>query len=403
MRVIGINISHDTSIAEVENGEVKYCHDEARFRRHKFWDPDKLDGVYDKGLQSIEANNIQVPDHLIFATFDRRNLDWSIKASLIEDRLLAEKFAHDCRSQPLSMERIGDLMKEYGQHIDLDNQDDGEADHYFAQMISEYHWNMSGYHLEPEHHFYHAECGYHLSPYNKTNEDAIAIVWDGGGAMRYHDKYPAYQEIESIYRCSSNDVEPLLQYQVLSNHRMVSDIGWQFPNMGYDAFHCLEPVTEMIDGAECVFTSKPSSGMNFSQMSVALGADEIGTGAGKVMGMASYSHPVMQTGIFSNFSVAQQLEEESLRDSIATIQKAIDLNPDVKNIVLSGGYSLNCTNNYKYLDAFPDHQFFVDPIPHDGGTGVGAALWFERSILKGEVVANENEPSEETQEENTND
>ena len=39
MRVIGINISHDTSIAEVENGEVKYCHDEARFRRHKFWDP----------------------------------------------------------------------------------------------------------------------------------------------------------------------------------------------------------------------------------------------------------------------------------------------------------------------------------------------------------------------------
>jgi len=105
--------------------------------------------------------------------------------------------------------------------------------------------------------------------------------------------------------------------------------------------------------------------------------------------------------MFNNFSVAQQLEEESLIDSLATIQKAIDMNPDVKNIVLSGGYSLNCTNNYKYLDAFPDHQFFVDPIPHDGGTGVGAALWFERSILKGEVVANET--SEETQEENTND
>ena len=113
-----------------------------------FGTPDKLDEVHDKGLQSIEQNNIQEPDHLIFATFDRRNLDWSIKASLIEDRLLAEKFAHDCRSQQLSMERIGELMQEYGQHIDLDNQDDGEADHYFAQMISEYHWNMSGYHLE---------------------------------------------------------------------------------------------------------------------------------------------------------------------------------------------------------------------------------------------------------------
>ena len=48
--------------------------------------------------------------------------------------------------------------------------------------------------------------------------------------------------------------------------------------------------------------------------------------------------------------------------------------PSTKNIVLSGGYSLNCTNNYKYLQAFPEYQFFVDPIPHDGGTAVGAAL-----------------------------
>jgi predicted NodU family carbamoyl transferase len=53
---------------------------------------------------------------------------------------------------------------------------------------------------------------------------------------------------------------------------------------------------------------------------------------------------------------------------------------------LSGGYSLNCTNNYKYLDAFPDHQFFVDPIPHDGGTGAGAAIWFERMLKNGTVT-----------------
>ena len=48
--------------------------------------------------------------------------------------------------------------------------------------------------------------------------------------------------------------------------------------------------------------------------------------------------------------------------------------PDSTNIVLSGGYSLNCTNNYKYLQSFPDINFFVDPVPHDGGTAVGCAL-----------------------------
>ena len=127
-------------------------------------------------------------------------------------------------------------------------------------------------------------------------------------------------------------------------------------------------------------TSRCSSGMNFSQMSVALGADEIGTGAGKVMGMASYCSSISATGMFNNFSTAQELEERTFDESIKVIQNAIDRNPDCKNIVLSGGYSLNCTNNYRYLDAFPEHQFFVDPIPHDGGTAAGAALWFERTL-----------------------
>ena len=41
---------------------------------------------------------------------------------------------------------------------------------------------------------------------------------------------------------------------------------------------------------------------------------------------------------------------------------------------LSGGFSLNCTNNAKYLREFPDHQFFVDPVAHDGGTAIGGAI-----------------------------
>lgn len=380
MRIIGINISHDTSVAEIENGKVKYCHDEARFRRHKFWDPDKLNDKHDKGLQCIEQCNIQEPDHLVFATFDRRNLVWSVDdPKLIEDRLLAEQFAKDVSSQQLTRERIEELMNTYGDYVDLEEIDEGQ-DYHYADMISDYHWNLNAYHLEPEHHFYHAECGYYYSPYLKNNESAIAIVWDGGGAMRYHDEYPAYQEDTSVYLCEPGN-EPKLQYQKLTNHRAVTDLGWQFPNMAYDAFHCVEPLTVNKDGVELEFTSAPSSGMNFSQMSVALGCDEIGTGAGKVMGLASYSSSISASGQFTNFSVAQELEEKEFERSVKLIQKAVDMNPDCKNILLSGGYSLNCTNNYKYLDAFPEHQFFVDPMPHDGGTAAGAAIWFERELI----------------------
>jgi predicted NodU family carbamoyl transferase len=391
MKIVGVNISHDTSVAEVENGKLISCHDEARFRRHKYWDPDKLDEDHDRGLQCIVQAGIEEPDHLIFATFDRRNVIWHIDGSLIEDRLLAEEFAKDCQAEQLTYDRCMVLQEKYKDHLEVEFLQDGDSDMRVADMINDYHWQKPAYHLEPEHHFYHAECCYHLSPYLKDNEDAIAVVWDGGGAMRLFDDYPGYQEIETIYRCRPG-VEPHLQWQKLSNHRVCMDIGWQFANQGIDQFHCPEDiVTTSEDGVELVITSNPSSGMNFSQMSVALGADTFGGAAGKVMGMASYSAGVNTHQFWSNFSVAQQLEEDTLKASIETIQKAVDLNPDCKNIVLSGGYSLNCTNNYKYLDAFPDHQFFVDPIPHDGGTAAGAALWFEREVLRAESQENQND------------
>lgn len=48
-----------------------------------------------------------------------------------------------------------------------------------------------------------------------------------------------------------------------------------------------------------------------------------------------------------------------------------------KNIVLSGGYGLNCVANYYYLDKIKDHgiKLFVEPISNDGGTAIGVALW----------------------------
>ena len=107
---------------------------------------------------------------------------------------------------------------------------------------------------------------------------------------------------------------------------------------------------------------------------------------GKVMGMASYGRLI--PNVYNKHTVANMLEHDALDHSIAFIKKAIDMVPDCKNIVLSGGFSLNCTNNYKYLQAFPDHQFFVDPIPHDGGTAVGAAINLHRALQEDEDVSN---------------
>ena len=62
------------------------------------------------------------------------------------------------------------------------------------------------------------------------------------------------------------------------------------------------------------------------------------------------------------------------------IQKAVDITGET-NIVISGGFGLNCVANYKFVKKFPNLNFYVDPIAHDGGTAIGLAMyaWFIHS------------------------
>ena len=59
------------------------------------------------------------------------------------------------------------------------------------------------------------------------------------------------------------------------------------------------------------------------------------------------------------------------------IDKAFSLSGE-NNIVVSGGYALNCVANYEYLKHLKNKKnIYVEPISHDGGTSLGAAkrLW----------------------------
>lgn len=68
------------------------------------------------------------------------------------------------------------------------------------------------------------------------------------------------------------------------------------------------------------------------------------------------------------YKIQKQTEEQMFR----LIQMAADLTGE-KNIVISGGYGLNCVANYKYLEKFPNLNIYIDPISHDGGTSIGLA------------------------------
>lgn len=78
-------------------------------------------------------------------------------------------------------------------------------------------------------------------------------------------------------------------------------------------------------------------------------------------------------------TIAKKCQVETERQTIRLIQRALDLSGS-KNIVLSGGYFLNCVNNFNYLKHFPGVNFFVDPVANDAGTAIGAARWLYHGL-----------------------
>jgi predicted NodU family carbamoyl transferase len=366
-KILGINISHDTSVALVDEqtGEVLDVYEEERAIRNKYYNPHP-----DKELQVLYQHNMDDVNHVVFSSFDRRDFEIEIDPRLSENRELKQELVGIMESKQLSRKDFADIFESFDEvklkksYVDADEQFMKTIGKQLGRKEGEYAYGIG-------HHIHHAYSGYHLSPYYKDDEDALIIVWDGGGCRALWDEYPTHQEIESIYHGTPDGTVTLL-WQRLSNHRFHGDMDNVFPNDVLCITACLADEEIRIDDVDYVLTSKPSAGMNFSNMSAALGTDELGRAAGKVMGMASYGRPIQN--VHDQYTVSQNLELDSFAHSCEIIRTALNYLPDSTNIVLSGGYSLNCTNNYKYLQSFPDINFFVDPVPHDGGTAVGCAL-----------------------------
>ena len=80
-------------------------------------------------------------------------------------------------------------------------------------------------------------------------------------------------------------------------------------------------------------------------------------------------------------NICKKIQEETLKHTIFLIKKALNLNKS-NNLILSGGYFLNCVNNYRYLDHLPSNiNIYIDPLSNDNGTALGAAayVWYNKS------------------------
>lgn len=72
--------------------------------------------------------------------------------------------------------------------------------------------------------------------------------------------------------------------------------------------------------------------------------------------------------------MAYAIQRDTETRMVELIRKAHEETGET-NIVVCGGYGLNCVANYKYWKEFPDLNIYCEPISHDGGTGIGAAKY----------------------------
>jgi carbamoyltransferase len=343
MHILGINVSHHTSTCLINDGDIIYYIEEERLSRKKGHTISKDSNVNEiiNGVKKVK-NYTHLIDYVIISSF--RTFDGIVEDLIIKN--LNEWFL----ANNIKVEKIV----------------------YFPE----------------EHHLFHASNAFYSSGF----EEAACLIIDGAGSfIKKNKNNQPFREIESIYKMSYEDgIQPIFKHYSTRGEGCYNEFEIEKNNFIK------------------VFSDSISCGDLFSKASVCFGMGHKDQ-AGKIMGMSLYGNSEKYCNWYSyidNVSItnnniiipefckqytrfeeksnlASQIQKETKSHTMHLIDKSLSMT-NSKSIVLSGGYFLNCVNNYEYIKQFPNVRFYIDPISHDGGTSIGAAkyLWYDISSSK---------------------
>lgn len=264
------------------------------------------------------------------------------------------------------------------------------------------------------HHKLHAACAFYRSGF----EDAVSVIVDGAGTfidMAINDHPETVWELESIFDC-----EYPVSFKTLYKH-----LGGRGP-FGGSHIEDMDASREGDDGTyELILDDSAGITKAYEAVTQYCGWSPIE--AGKTMGLFPYGNPTDRipsiytdggggdwitadrniiiptypNGAWVNAGryeylqtneddlneepditkhqnrrdMAYAVQKGSQEQVAKLIEKAVAISGK-KNVVLSGGYALNCVANYFYLDRLKDLgiNLYVEPISSDAGTAIGAAL-----------------------------
>ena len=209
------------------------------------------------------------------------------------------------------------------------------------------------------HHFTHAAGAF----YNSNFDKAVSIVFDGAGSVQDDGTSESYS-------CFYFDYD----------RRSVIDKQYQTTEERLSLGKCYEKVCKHL---------------GFKDWSE----------SGKVMGLSSYGKDIglnfndfleqgeewflynetknlkdFQQSANLAYCLQQYTQNQALNKILEVVKKY-----DIKNVCLSGGYILNCVNNYYLKKHLPkDINLYIEPISSDAGTAIGAAkiVYYDKTKSK---------------------
>jgi len=349
---IGINYSHDGSVAVIHKGKLIHYRVEDRYNREKSTNAltrslDEAHGVAHWIAEKQGKDNTNII-HVVTACI-----------SLI-------RYNITCDSQSKAFRKASQLILGYTC--------DSKRDSY--RFLSHHESHASG------------------SFYNSGFDEAICLVIDGGGGLVPADIM--IRESESIYYMNYNNVEYL--YQRGSNDWRDVPSSKTKERLG-----CITPKVSKFNKTENNHHPRIGAIFNYAALTVTSPPKSVNYEvSGKLMGLSAYGKPnpkIRQPVFMGRFAnrkfreylksyredtalrkevppedIAYEVQSQSTEALFEYIEYALSLKPNVKNMCLSGGFFYNVVNNYKILKKFPNINFFFEPIAGDQGTAIGCAI-----------------------------
>ena len=384
--IAGIARGHNAGVCLLKDGEVVFSVEEERLSRHK----------YDGGPLASMVKILDYTD----------KLDYLVVAHTQSLKETAPKTDYTG----------DDIYTGLARKLGLINRKDNPYEH--SQVID----------MSFVHHKLHAALAFYRSGFEK----ATAVVVDGAGTfipLNFNGEMIMGWETETIFSCDYPG-----NFKTLWKHIGVQTPSVHLVNPNFDSSMYNEDGTHT-----CVITDGAGITKVYEAVTEYCGFTSIE--AGKTMGLFPYGkkndkipalfndsgkHPTANRHLiipnYPNGAIVNRLAFDYLEEDVDTkalemkqvdrtqlnnrrdlayacqvetqeqvanlIRRAVEMTGE-KNIVLSGGYALNCVANYHYLEALKDEgiNLYVEPVSNDAGTAMGAAMFIHRSITQDNTVS----------------